>query len=136
SKFLHGGLKSAIHSLHAVAKQILKANNEWKSQAAFARFIHDFEQVNGASMFFEWFGDNIPRAIDRKVTVSPRIHIIQRDGGIDIPLGFRHCAQCRTANRKFNRQIFAKSRQTLMQMETSKIPVPVNGPLACFSKSV
>src|SRR5438477_2704298 len=45
-KFRDGGFKGPVDALDAMTKQILKTNNQRKTEAARARFVHHFQNIN------------------------------------------------------------------------------------------
>src|SRR5205085_5812248 len=50
-KFRDRRFKSTVDALDAMAKQILKTNDQRKTEAAGARFVHHFQNINRAAVF-------------------------------------------------------------------------------------
>src|SRR5437868_6617541 len=86
TEFLDRLLECAIYRLDAVAEQILEAKNERKAEAAIARFVNDFENVDSAAFFLERADLRITGSVDREVTSSPAVHVVSGNGGFDVPL--------------------------------------------------
>src|SRR5205823_12983498 len=52
-------LKCEIDRPDAVAKQILEPNDEWKTQSARARVVHDFKNGDAAAILLKGVGNDI-----------------------------------------------------------------------------
>ena len=94
-EFADRGLKRAIDRFDAVPKQILEPNDERKTEAASARFVYDFEDVDLAADFLQRRDDDVSLFVDREISTTPAIDIVSRDGCINVPfvfhfLGRRH----------------------------------------------
>ena len=86
-------LEGAVDCLDAVSEQILKADQERKTEAALARFVYDFEDVDRPAVFLEGLGNDVARAVDCEVTAAPALDVVSGNRGFNVPLGFhRACA--------------------------------------------
>ena len=71
-----------------MAQQILKTNDERKTESARPRFVYDFENVDGAAVFLERVGDDVAVRVDREISAAPAIDIVGRDCGTQRPSRF------------------------------------------------
>src|ERR1700730_1553684 len=69
-------------------EQILKPDDERKTQAARTRFVDDLEEVDGTAIFLERLGHNIAFGIDSEISTAPTIDIVRRNCGINVPIVF------------------------------------------------
>ena len=59
-------LKRAVDRFDAVPQQILKADHQRKTEAARARFVYDFEHVDGAAVFLQRRASTLPAPLTVK----------------------------------------------------------------------
>ncbi len=90
TELLHRGLKGAVDRLDPVAQQVLKPDDERKTEAALARFVDHLEHVNRAAGILQWLRHDVPGAVDREVAAAPAVDIVSRDGGVNIPVVLCH----------------------------------------------
>ena len=69
-----------------MTEQILKANDERKTETAGAGFIYNFENIYAAAVFLKRFGNNVAFGVDGEITATPAINIVSRDCGLDVPV--------------------------------------------------
>ena len=65
-----------------------------KLKPAIARFIYDFQNVDGAAVLLQRLRDDVAGRVDSKITSAPAIDIISRDRCINVPFVF-HFAKAR-----------------------------------------
>ena len=80
------GLECEVDRLNAVTKQILKPDDEWKTESARARLVDNFEKVDAAAVFLKRFGNNVAFSVNREITAAPAINIVSGDCGLDVPV--------------------------------------------------
>ena len=80
--------KREVDGLDAVAENVLKPDEERKTQAARTRFVDDLEDVDGTAIFLKRLGHNVAFGIDSEISTAPTIDIVRRDCGINVPIVF------------------------------------------------
>ena len=86
-------------------QQILKPDDERKTEAALPRFVYDFENVDRRRPFLQRPHLDVAGAVDREITGAPAIDVVGGDGGFNVPLGLHFSSQRRrTAERIFNQR--------------------------------
>src|SRR6516164_5502660 len=81
-----GVLKRDVYAFNAMTKEILKTDDKRKTETATAGLVYNFENIDGAAIFLEWFSHNVTFGIDRKISAGPAINVVSCDGGINVPL--------------------------------------------------
>ena len=78
--------ESAVDRLHAMTEQILEAQGERKSEAAFARFVHDFHHVDLARRIAIRSHRDVSTTVDGEIRCAPTLDIVEREGGGNVPI--------------------------------------------------
>src|SRR4029077_15152177 len=79
AELLHRCLEGPVDRFNSMAKQILEANHERKSEPPFSCFLHHLEQIDRATGILERFRNDVPSAVDREISVAPGVDIVGRD---------------------------------------------------------
>jgi hypothetical protein len=87
-EFVHGRLKRAINRFHAMAQQILEANDERETESTGPRLVYDFEDIDRAAEFLKRTGDDVALLVDREIPAAPAIDIVGRNSCINVPFVF------------------------------------------------
>src|SRR5947199_2511868 len=77
-------LEREVDRFDAVTEQILKANDERKTETAGAGFIYNLENIYAAAIFLKRFRINVAFGVDGEITATPAITILSSDCGLDI----------------------------------------------------
>ncbi len=100
TEFRHRVLKRAVDRLDAVTQQVLKPDDEREPEAAIARLVYDFENIDRAAFFLKGAHLDIAGAVDREVAGAPAIDVVSGNGGFNVPLvlHFFGCGRSRRAH--------------------------------------
>ncbi len=79
--------KRAVDRFDPVAQQILKPDDERKTQSPRARFVDHFENVDRAAGVLERPGNDVAVLVDGEVVPAPAVDVVRGDGRLNVPLG-------------------------------------------------
>src|SRR5438477_6867705 len=79
-------LKREINRLDPVAEQILKSDDQRKTESAITGFVYDFENDDAAAIFLKWLGNDVAFRVDGKISAAPTIDVVSCDRGLDVPV--------------------------------------------------
>src|SRR5438552_1922074 len=74
-------------------QQILKTDDEWKTETAITRFVDYFENVDGAAILLERSRLHIAVGIDREVAAAPTVDVVSSDSSFNVPFGLHFFAR-------------------------------------------
>ncbi len=86
ARFLDGGLEGVVDGLHAVAQQILESEDQRKGEPALPCLRHDFHYFDGRARDLGRQRVHISLFVDREIAGAPAVNIVERCGGLDVPL--------------------------------------------------
>ncbi len=97
-----GGGEGLVDRLHAVAQNILEADEHRKLQSPAPGLLDHVSQIHHRPIFAQRHGDDVPGLIDVEVWRAPTIDVVKGARGLDVPSRRRrrsnlthfHCKLC------------------------------------------
>ncbi|KAG0505223.1 MAG: hypothetical protein Udaeo_14440 [Candidatus Udaeobacter sp.] len=73
-------LKCAIDCFDPVTEQILKPNQQRKTEVSGTGFVDDFQQIDGTATFLQRPRFDVAGAVDRKIALAPSLDVVGSNG--------------------------------------------------------